>query len=48
MVEHMPQLHLHHRQGYRRPTLDTELHRVPDVVGDVEEALLSPPTTAWM
>jgi hypothetical protein len=25
--------------------MDTELHRVPDAVGDVEEALLPAPTT---
>jgi hypothetical protein len=35
VVEDMPQAHLRHRQGHRRPTMDAELHRVPNVVGNV-------------
>jgi hypothetical protein len=39
VVEHVPRPHLHHHQGYRRPTMDTELHRTSDAVRDVEKAL---------
>jgi hypothetical protein len=43
VVEHMPRAHLRHHQGHRHPTMDAELHRVPDTVGNVQEVLLPVP-----
>jgi hypothetical protein len=39
-AEIMPRLDLGYGQGNGRPTVDAVLHRAPDALGDVEEALL--------
>jgi hypothetical protein len=44
VVEHVPHVHLRHHQGHRRPTMDAELHRFLDTVGNVQEVLLPVPT----
>jgi hypothetical protein len=33
-------MHLRHHQGHCHPMMDAEFHRVPNTIGEIQEALL--------